>query len=143
MARARELELGLESEAVYVIGLAEACEGCGEADRARELAAEAIGIAQRRGTRFWEIEVRFGCARIELESGGDGSQTVEEHLERAIVLIDETGGEVLRPAVSEVRARLAARLGDRDAQAEHLRVARTLYQELGADGHVQRLATRA
>jgi tetratricopeptide (TPR) repeat protein len=140
VARARELELGLESEAAYVIGLAEACARCGEAERAGELAAEAVEIAQRRGTRFWEIEVRIGCARIALEGAEDGLQAVGDHLDRAIALIDETGGEALRPTVLELRAQLAARLGDRQAQAEHLRAARARYEELGADGHVQRLS---
>ena len=109
--------------------------------RARELAEQAIEIAQRRGTRFWEVEARVGGARLLLRTGGaNDAETIEENLERATVLIDETGGEVLRPAILELRAELAGRLGDPAGRATWLRDARSLYDALGADGHARRLA---
>ncbi len=138
--RARELQLGLESEALYVAGLAQACAGCGELDRAGRLAVEAVAVAERMGTRFWAVEARIGRARVLLGVDRPEDRTaIAESLDIATELIDDTGGEVLRPVVLELRAEQASRAGDESLARRLLAQARAAYDSIGADGHVERL----
>jgi hypothetical protein len=54
--------------------------------------------------------------------------------------MEETGGRVLGPQITEERARIAALKGDEVAAREQLGRAHELYVEIGARGHAERLA---
>ena len=60
---------------------------------------------------------------------------------RTAHLIDGFALERYRPGLHEARAELARVLGDEAGHARELREAHRLYVAMGADGHVQRLAT--
>ena len=55
-------------------------------------------------------------------------------------MIEETGAEILRPQLAEVRAERARLAGDREAHHEALREAHRLYSAMGATAHATRLA---
>jgi hypothetical protein len=69
-----------------------------------------------------------------------GHENREGALDRADVLVEETGDRGLGPQIVETRARLAGLLGDAAACQRGLRDAQRLYVEIGATGHAERLA---
>jgi class 3 adenylate cyclase/tetratricopeptide (TPR) repeat protein len=93
---AREQQIGLESEAATLAYLAEALLGARDGEGARATAEEAVALAERRGSRFWELTARLALARC---APGDDAHAA---LRRAEVLLDETGGEVLRAQVEQL-----------------------------------------
>ena len=62
-------------------------------------------------------------------------------LERVVELIEEFGARAYRPQVHEELAELARLRGDEAARASELQEALRLYTEMGASGHVERLAS--
>ncbi len=140
LARARAQQVGLESEAATLAYLAEALYGCGQATSARATAEEAIGLARARGTRFWELHAQLAFARA-LMADADPAP-VEAAIVRAEALIDETGGEVLRPEIGLLRADLAESLGDSEMRDAALRDALAIYREAGAPERAERVAAR-
>jgi class 3 adenylate cyclase len=146
LAAARERGLALESESEQLAALAEAHAGCGDAERARRTAEEAVATAQRLGTRFRESTAHAALARALLAAceGGDAAalgRTADE-LARAEALLAETGGEVARPALLCLRADLAERRGDARAREAALREAQEVSLAIGARGHAERIAAR-
>ncbi len=140
LRRAREEQLGLESEPVYLAGLAEACAGCGELDRAHRLAGEAVAAAERAGARFWAVEARIARARVLLaKDGAREAAAIDQALGIAEEGIEETGGEVMRPVVAELRSELADASGDARQAVRLRRLAMSGYRTLAADGHEARL----
>jgi hypothetical protein len=79
----------------------------GDADRAGEAAAEAIGVARRKADRLAECHANLVAAEVHLAR--IGFQRVLDatgFLERAIVLINETGAKAYEPMMLRVRTRL-------------------------------------
>ena len=72
--------------------------------------------------------------------GAAARDAAEAALASAAALIERTGAKTLAPALCEWRAELAAVLGDDAASVQLLREAQQLYEEIGAPGHVSRLA---
>jgi hypothetical protein len=72
--------------------------------------------------------------------GADARDEIERALDRALALVEETGGRSIEPQLLEERARLAGLLGDGAACERGLRDAQRLYVESGAGGHAERLA---
>ncbi len=98
-------------------------------------------MAQRMGTRFWELGAQLALAEVLLRvEGANVRARIEEALKRAEALVDETGGEVMRPALCLYHAELARLRGDEAARTNKLREAHRLYTETGATGHAERLA---
>jgi hypothetical protein len=71
--------------------------------------------------------------------GADASDEIEQTLDRALALVEETNGRSIEPQLLEERARLAGLLGDGAACERGLRDAQRLYAEIGAGGHADRL----
>jgi tetratricopeptide (TPR) repeat protein len=143
IARARELRLGLDAEAAHLGCLAEACAGCADAKRASSVASEAISVARRLGTRFWELHAQSSLAAVLLRTRGrDGRAEIEMTLERAFHLIEETGGEVMRPIMQCQRAELAGLVGDGERWARELREAQARFVAMGATGRARAAAAR-
>ncbi len=65
---------------------------------------------------------------------------IEQTLDRALELVEETNGRSIEPQLLEERARLARLLEDAAACDRELREAHRLYTEMGATGHAKRLA---
>ena len=86
-------------------------------DRAPPLSAQSLGSA---GT----------AARAEIESA----------LARTLELVDETGAKAFEPLIHVELAELARQSGDHDVRERELGTAHRLFTEIGASGHVERLA---
>jgi hypothetical protein len=71
--------------------------------------------------------------------GPEARGDAEAALNEAAALIERTGARSLSPVLCEWRAELAAAIGDSAAQEEQLRRARREYEEIGANGHLERL----
>ena len=72
--------------------------------------------------------------------GADAREEIEQTLDRALELVEETNGRSIEPQLLEERARLAGLLGDAAACERGLRDAQRLYVAIGAGGHAERLA---
>jgi hypothetical protein len=72
---------------------------------ARELAAEAIGVAQRKADRLAECHASLVAADVYLRrSGSQHAGEARVLLNRAKALIDETGAKAYEPMMLRVRA---------------------------------------
>jgi tetratricopeptide (TPR) repeat protein len=109
--------------------------------RARILLEEALAFAERGGAWLRGARVYLVRAQMLRESEGPSARDqIEATLARAEALIREKGARAWTPFVCEERARLAQCLGNHDAAEQHLREAHRLFTEMGATGHVERLA---
>ena len=77
----------------------------GSALRAGEVAAEAIGVALRKADRLGECHASLVAAEACLtRSASPETAEASRLLDRAHVLIDETGAKAFQPMMSRVRA---------------------------------------
>ncbi len=130
---------GLEREADLLARLSHALLCAGQPDRALASAVEAIARAGQQEARLFEMmgELALACA-LRADAGVDAAQEIRTHLDRAEELVRETGGRLFEPQVLEERARLAELEGS-DESGTQLATARSLYAEIGATGHADRL----
>ena len=132
---------GLETEATNRAGLAAAYVGAGQIERGRESAEHAIEVAERIGARHDLIAAKRALARVLLASESVGAKAaIEAALDHAEALAEEMGARPYLPMILEDRAELARACGDEAAHEQHLREAHRLFGEIGATGHVRRLA---
>jgi tetratricopeptide (TPR) repeat protein len=141
LAIPRKHNTGRQFEALILARLSEVHRELGEYSKARATAEEAIGVARRNGTKRGEILACIALARA-LVNAGDAnlSGDIESTLESAVSLVDETGAESYRARILEARAELARLVGNEPTRERELREAHRLYTEMGATGHVERLA---
>jgi tetratricopeptide (TPR) repeat protein len=140
LVQARGHQLGLEAEASFLAFLAEAMAGCGEVEQALATAEEAVAVAGRKETRFWELQARISLAGVLLLARNLNEQTrISDALTRADELIEITGGAVAEPFVSQHRAGLAGLTGDDAGRRLLLQQARRQFTAMGAQGHAARL----
>ncbi|MEE9607726.1 MAG: AAA family ATPase, partial [Myxococcota bacterium] len=131
----------LFAEPSYVSALARSHLAVGDATRAHKVAAEAVAIAERRGTLFLEADAQLALSQVlRAERGQAARSAIDRALARARTLIGETGGRSLLPLVYEEEAALAAFDGDDSARERHLREAHRLFTVMGATRHAQRVA---
>ena len=141
--QARQHQLGLEAEASYLAFLAEALAGCGELERALETAEEAVAVARSKETLFWELQAQNALAAVLLRRGRAEDQfRIAEILDRADHLIEQTGGDVMKPVIAELRAQLAGLKGDNAGRRRMLQKAFDLCISMEAGGHAEQLAAR-
>jgi uncharacterized protein HemY len=116
--------------------------GLGEADRALR---EATALVERNALLdfpSFEVPALITRALARLRARGVPARAeAEADFARTAHLIDGFALERHRPSLHEARAELARLLGDEAGHARELREAQRLYAAMGADGHVQRLAT--
>ncbi len=112
-----------------------------ERGRAHELIGEALAKAQSLKSRFLEFRARLGEVRLlRWTSASVHAEAIEAALRTAEHLARAIGLAAWLPWVYEERAALALALGDREKQRAHLEEARRLYEQIGAAGHLERLA---
>lgn len=120
--------------------LAHAALGLGDADAARERAAEAVAAGQKSHARIGECQARLVHIHVLLETvGPDAAPTIEAELRTLEALIEETGGVSYEPFVHLERAELAERLGDVATRERALDLALERFRAFGAAGHVEAL----
>jgi class 3 adenylate cyclase/tetratricopeptide (TPR) repeat protein len=113
----------------------------GEHEKSIAQARWALEESVRGGNRMDEAFERLTLARVLLATGDPGlHEEIEETVERAEALCNQTGIGVHLPRLLEVRAALAGRRGNGREAREKLREAHRLYTEIGATGHAKRLA---
>jgi hypothetical protein len=114
----------------------------GELERAEAIARRAIEVDYARGASVDAIHARVELARVLLARSGAGAEReIEEQLALAEAPAAAHGGpRILLPHIAELRAGLARALGDEAAHGRQLREAQRLFEEIGADGHAERLA---
>jgi class 3 adenylate cyclase/tetratricopeptide (TPR) repeat protein len=118
--------------------LAEAYLAAGREQQAREMADAPILVPAARTNL---LRARISQSRVfRALDGAAASDRIAALLGDAERLVEESGARAYAPLVAEERARLTA-LGDREQEARsQLRRALELYREVGATGHVRRLA---
>jgi len=101
---------GLEFEARMLTFQADNLMRAGDAGRAGEVAAEAIGVAQRKADRLSECHASVVAAEVRLTRRGP-QHALEAHalLNRAEALIDETGAKAYEPMLLRMQAQVAAK----------------------------------
>ncbi len=138
---ARQTRAGLLGEASTLANLARAYLGLREDKRARATVDEAIAVARRRGTKYFECVANLTCARVLLRTEGPAaSADIQAALKEAQTLVEETGGRSQEPFIHEELAELARITGDETTRNHELREAHRLFTEMGATGHAERLA---
>jgi tetratricopeptide (TPR) repeat protein len=125
---------------MVLVLLAEAQLALGERSEALATAREAIALASAGGARYNEAAAQLALARGLLAEAAPPRAEIESALARAEQLVESTRARVLSPRILELRARLAAALGDAGAADRALRQALALDREIGATGHAERLA---
>jgi hypothetical protein len=121
--------------------LAEAELAIGRSERARELAAEALAIAQTKTGPPSVIPAYLAWIRVELATTDPvEADQIGSRLQSAFDLVAETGARRYEPLLRVERATLAERLDDQPGREQELREAARLFAEIGADGHVERLS---
>jgi tetratricopeptide (TPR) repeat protein len=121
--------------------LAEAHLALGDRTEALATAREAIDLGSAGGCRYFEAHAQLALAEALLAADGVVPRAeIESALERAEHLVESIEGRSLSPRILEMRARLAAALGDAPAGDRALRQALELYRAIGATGHAERLA---
>lgn len=128
-------------EARLLAWLAEASLGEGDRAWARLLGDEALRASRNRRTPTGECQACLTLARVVLGTDSlAAEQDIEMALNDALQLIEETLARIYPPQVHEERAKLANLRGDHAARGRELREADRLYVEMGATGHVERIA---
>ena len=139
LAIARERRAGLPWEAQLLAYLARAQLGLGDAATARVTAEEAIAVAQRRGTRTFEIEAHIVLGRVLIHAGARREE-VQAALDAALSLVEETGAKSYLPLIHVERAALARMLRDDASRERSLREAHRLFTEMGATARAEQVA---
>jgi len=136
-----EHQAGLQLEPQILYWLAEARLGAGDLQAAQAAAEQGIRLARERGQLYFEALNHLTRARILRHArGADAHDEIEQTLDRALELVEETNGRSIEPQILEERACLVGLLGDAAACQRGLRDAHRLYTEIGAGGHAERLA---
>jgi class 3 adenylate cyclase/tetratricopeptide (TPR) repeat protein len=138
---AREGRTAVESEAWRLGMLGESYLGLGDPERARAVAEERIEIARAQGNVPGETLARLALARVLLGSTGAAEcEQIEAALARALELARDTSSKAFEPLVHVELAELARQSGAAEECQRELREAHRLFREIGATGHMERLA---
>lgn len=139
LTESRERYACRDHEAQHLSYLSEAQLLAGLVSDAIDTAREAAALANKQTARLFELLALIALLRA-LLGQGDADNECNQALERAALLVEETGALAIEPQVIEMRGRLAASLGDEKQARLELDAAHKLYVEVGADGHAERLA---
>jgi len=106
LGASRRGKAALEFEARMLAYQADNLMRAGNSSRSGEIAAEAIGVGRRKADRLGECHASLVMARACLtQSGSQDTEQARRLLERANVLIDETGAKAFEPMMLRARAR--------------------------------------
>ncbi len=132
---------GFQFRPLHLSYLAAARFGSGNPESAMETVDEAVHLAQRGMFRLAECNALLCKARILRKwQHRDAPQEVSATLDQAEALIHSTGATVYTPFAHLERAKLAAAMKDRAAIKQFAEAARSLFLEVGARAHADRIA---
>ncbi len=139
---ARESHVGLEGEAHFLALLSEAHLLARDEWRALATASEAVEVAQRRGTRWWEIRaLRAKISALLAKEGTVAEAEIARLLERAFDLVSETGAAGEAPFLHALQAERARACGDVETAVRETAEARRLFRRAGAPARAEALAS--
>jgi class 3 adenylate cyclase/tetratricopeptide (TPR) repeat protein len=140
LAICRERRL-LMYEGGVLASMAAAHLGLGDRAKALALAAEAIAVNGRRGTRLWEFSALLTRIRVLRETLGlQATREIEAALAEADAWIEMSGAKSYEPFLHVERAELARLVGDNTARQRELREAHRLFLEIGAPIRAEEVA---
>jgi class 3 adenylate cyclase len=141
LAIARERRISQTSIPLLLATRARAQLGLGDIAGARADAEEAVALAVRCGTGFYEVQSRHQLARALVADPSHGEEkAARAELDKAFALCATLGLQAYEPHLHEGLAELALAVGDRAAHDHQLRTAYRLFLDVGASGHARRLA---
>jgi len=121
--------------------LAEAQRAVGDVATACRTAAHAVELARANGALTSECMAQIALAASLVQANGEAARAAgEAALERAEMLIAESGAHALRPRVHATRAECARMLDDPESVRRELRGAERLSREMGMDEFADRIA---
>jgi tetratricopeptide (TPR) repeat protein len=109
----------------------------GHVDEARRCAEEAVEFCRPRELKL-TLQPWLALARSGIRSGDEPA--AREAIEETQQIIDETGAIVYQPFLHECRAAFGEAFDCEWTASDEMRKAHRLFEELGADGHVKRVA---
>lgn len=119
---------------------AQALLGLGDAAAAVVVGREAVALAAAQPSFAWGADACCALAQALLaHPDAPARPEVESTLAQGFAWLEESGAEALRPRLLELRAALAAAVGDADAGVSDRALALRLYREMGAEGRADRL----
>lgn len=138
LATTRERRSFLSLEPLFLIALARAHLGRGDAEAARARAEEAIALAPDRGVHT--ADAHLCRARALVQSEGTARGEIESAIADGERFVQSSGAHSRQPAVHELRAELARLAGDEPGRVRELREAARLFTEMGATRQATRVA---
>ena len=116
--------------------------GLGDAADARVTAAEAVAVAVRCGTQFYEAQARHQLARAILAAPAPGEEALARaELDHALSILTSHGIRAYAPYIHLERARLAEVVGDETTREAELERAQRLFIDVGAHGRAEEVAS--
>ncbi len=134
---ARSHRTGMALASGFFPSLVDAYRALGNFERAFEVLADGLNPA-------WGLpQGRLLIAKARLLAstrGRSAADEIQQVLDEAQADVDRTGWRIYRPSVLMERARLAQLLGNREERLQLLQKAHSLFLEMGATGHAERVA---
>jgi class 3 adenylate cyclase/tetratricopeptide (TPR) repeat protein len=140
-AIATEHRTTADAEVHHLMTLGQAHLGLGDAERATALLREAVSLAERRGEVPTLALASATLARVRLAADGPSARDeIEGLLTHARDLVRRVGTRAILPQIHVTLAELARESGDASTHERELHEAHSLFAEMGATGHAERLA---
>ncbi len=140
MSMSKERSTAVEGNGWRLTWLAEAHLGKGDAERAVELAREALDLVTGIGPDAAEPAALLGLSRVLLAAPRQAEpEEVEALLARALELAERIRFKTMVPMARVELAELARANGDEEGRERELREAQRLFVEIGATAHAARL----
>ncbi|MGA2319987.1 MAG: adenylate/guanylate cyclase domain-containing protein [Solirubrobacteraceae bacterium] len=144
LAIARQRRVGLELEPQTLSYLARARLGEGQPGGALQAAGTAVGLAQQRRTKGWELLARLALSQaLRVGEGASASAAIESELQHSLALVEETGAHGVEPRVHVELAELARLRGEETRSERELRIARGQFLDIGAPARAERVLAGA
>jgi tetratricopeptide (TPR) repeat protein len=141
LAIARETGTFLQAEALVLANMSDAYRGCGDLDRAIDVAREAVEVARTRRTRMHECRASLFLGRALVTRSGDADLIeAEKALADAMAIVNRTEARAYEPYVRAELAALASARGDDSLRRREMAHAAALFRDIGAEARAIEVA---
>jgi class 3 adenylate cyclase/tetratricopeptide (TPR) repeat protein len=141
LAIARETGTFLQAEALVLANMSDAYRGCGDLDRAIDVAREAVEVARARRTRMHECRASLFLGRALVTRSGDHDLIeAEQALADAMAIVNRTEARAYEPYVRAELAALAAARSDESLRRREMAHAAALFRDIGAEARAIEVA---
>ena len=138
---ARETGTFLQAEALLLANMSDAYRGCGDLDRAIDVAREAVEVARTRRTRMHECRASLFLGRALVARGEPADlQEADRALADALAIVNKTEARAYEPYVRAELAALAAARGDTALRRREVAHAAALFRDIGAEARAVEIA---